>query len=206
MTSHPGKMTAEIFAAMAASRKVCEHLHLPAQAGSNRILKAMGRHYTREEYLEIVRAGRAAVPGLALASDFIVGFPGETEADFEQTAELMREARFQNCFIFKYSPRPGTRAEKMADDVPDAEKARRNHELLRIQEQISREENARKIGATVEIMADGVSPNDPSRWHGRTRQNDIVVFTNDGKAQAGDLVKIRITAATALTLFGMAND
>lgn len=205
ITSHPAYMTPELLEAMAVVPTVCEHLHLPAQSGSNRILQAMNRRYTREEYLDIVARARERVPGITFASDFIVGFPGETEADFEATADLVRQVHFQNCFIFRYSPRPGTRAATLPDDVPPREKARRNQILLKIQEEISRVENERLIGQVVEILVDGPSETDASRLHGRTRHNHIVVLepTASGHCvRAGDLIRVRITACTPLTLFG----
>jgi len=205
ITCHPKCMTADLFDAMAEVPLACQHLHLPAQAGSDAILRAMNRGYTRERYLEIIGMGRERVPDLSYASDFIVGFPGESEEQFEQTADLMRQVRYQNCFIFKYSPRPGTRAAEMDDSVPPEVKSRRNQALLKVQEEISRAAHEAMIGRTVEVLVDGPSPSDPARPRGRTRRNHIVVF-DDSTVNAGDLVHVRIDEVTPLTLFGRKTD
>ena len=181
-TSHPRFISLQLLQAMRDLPNVCEHLHMPAQSGSNRILAAMKRGYTRERYLDVVAMAREIVPGIAIAGDFIVGFPGETPEDFDATARLMAEVRFQNCFIFKYSAREGTAAAELPDDVSDADKQRRNHVLLKLQEQISREENAKYVGSTVEALTDGPSKSNPVRLSGRLRTNHIVVFDGDDRS------------------------
>ena len=201
VTSHPKDMVRAVFEAMRDVPAVCECVHLPAQSGSDRILRLMRRGITREGYCELVALARQLVPGIAIASDFLVGFPGETAEDFERTAELVRETRFQNCYVFKYSPRPGTRAAGMADDVPFEEKKRRNTALLAIQEAVSREEHARLIGREVEVLVEGRSRRDARRLTGRTRTNHIAVFESAADL-TGELVGVRITGATALTLVG----
>ena len=201
VTSNPRDTTREILEAMRDLPSVCEHLHVPAQSGSDRILSAMKRGYTAQQYRDLVAQARELVPGIALASDFIVGFPGETEADFEETAVLMREIRFQQSFVFKYSPRPGTPAVRLEDDVPWAAKKRRNVALLAIQEAINREENPKFIGKEVEALVEGPSKRNPKRLTGRLRTNHIVVFEGPPEV-AGKVVAIRITSSTPLTLVG----
>ncbi|HRU06045.1 MAG TPA: tRNA (N6-isopentenyl adenosine(37)-C2)-methylthiotransferase MiaB [Candidatus Brocadiia bacterium] len=201
VTSHPRDMSLEIFQAMRDLATVCESVHMPAQSGSDRVLAAMRRGYTAARYRELLAMARETVPGITIASDFIVGFPGETEADFEETAALVREARFQNCFIFKYSPRPGTRAAEMEDDVPEEEKKRRNNALLGIQETISLAAHKALVGSTGEVLVEGASKKDPGMLMGRLRTNEIVHFAGSATLR-GRLVRVRVRGATPLTLQG----
>jgi len=201
VTSHPKDATDELFQAMADLPSVCPHIHMPAQAGSNRILARMNRRYTREHYLALVARARQIVPGIEIASDFIVGFPGETDAEFEQTVDLVRRAEFQQCFIFKYSPRDGTAASKLPDDVPWEEKRRRNRRLLGVQEAIMRRRQAAMVGQRLEVLVEGTSSRDASKLIGRSRANHIVAFPGD-PALAGRTVPVEITDSTPLTLFG----
>lgn len=201
ITSHPASVDERLFEAMRDLNNVCEYLHLPAQSGSNRILAAMKRGYTRDEYLHKASLARSIVPGVEIASDFIVGFPGESDEDFSETVSLSREAHFANSFVFKYSARPGTRAAEMTDDVPQTEKARRNKILLSIQQEISRELQKSLEGKRVQVLVEGVSKKDKSRLTGRTRSNRIVVFEGD-ESVTGRLMEVEITGSTALTLFG----
>jgi tRNA-2-methylthio-N6-dimethylallyladenosine synthase len=201
VTSHPKDATDELFAAMAELPSVCPHLHLPAQAGSNRILAAMNRRYTREEYLDRVARARDLMPDLELASDFIVGFPGETDADYQQTADLLRRVQYQNCFIFKYSPRPGTAAADLPDDVSTETKKARNHHLLAVQEDIMRRRQAAMVGQTLEVLVEGESKNDPTKLIGRSRANHIVAFPGEPSLE-GQTLPVTITDSTPLTLFG----
>ncbi|MBI4569001.1 MAG: tRNA (N6-isopentenyl adenosine(37)-C2)-methylthiotransferase MiaB [Planctomycetes bacterium] len=201
VTSHPNFVTAEMIAAMRDLPSVCEYLHFPFQAGANRVLEAMKRRYTIEEYLDLVARVREGVPGLALATDVIVGFPGETEEEFERTAAVMEAVRFQTTFIFKYSPRERTAAFRLRDDVALAEKKRRNNALLDIQERINAEINREAVGTTEEVLVEGPSKTTPARWTGRTRTNRIVVF-DPRPDLAGRLATVRIVSATPLTLFG----
>ena len=158
VTSYPRDFTDEALQAMRDCSRICRYLHVPAQSGSDRILKLMNRGYTSSEYLDFIDRARAILPDISLASDFIVGFPTETDAEFQQTIELTRRCRFKNSFIFKYSPRPGTTAiDRFADDVPDAVKRRRNQELLSVQSQISAENNRAMIGSTVQVLVEGAS-------------------------------------------------
>ncbi len=201
VTNHPKDMSDRTIEAIASLDKVCEHVHMPAQAGSDRILKRMRRGYTAAHYRGLLRKLKERVPGVGVASDFIVGFPGETDEDFQQTARLVEDARFHGCFVFKYSPRPGTAAAKLDDDVPDEVKRERNQTLLKIQERIQAEEHKKLIGRAVEVLVEGPSKNDPDKWTGRTRDNRIVIFPRGG-LNAGDLAQIRIETCTPLTLFG----
>lgn len=212
VTSYPSEeFFDDILHAMALSPKVCHYLHMPAQSGSDRILRAMNRHYTVEQYLDLLARARQLVPEIAIAGDFIVGFPGETDEDFQATVDLVRRARYRNCFIFKYSPRPGTTAEKRHDDsVPDEVKQRRNAELLAVQETISDQLSGEFLGQTVKVLVEGLSKkahvnpinaeNHP-QLVGRTATDFIVVF-NGSPSLAGRFVDVRITATSPLTLFG----
>lgn len=204
VTSHPKDMTREVLEAMASASggtKVCKHLHMPAQSGSDRILERMERGHTAKHYLNLVSLARRLMPDIAIASDFIVGFPGETEEDFEDTVRLMEAVRFQNSYIFKYSPRPGTRAAELPDDVPMEVKKERNQRLLDLQSRISLEENKKKRGQIVEVLVEGPSKSNNKRLTGRTSQNQIVVFEGSDDLK-GELVRVRVKEATALTLFG----
>ena len=176
VTSHPADMSRDLIRTMSRLEKVCEYLHMPVQSGSDEVLKRMRRGYTAGYYREFVRYARELIPHLTVASDFIVGFPGETEEDFQETVRLMEDIRFQNCFIFKYSPRTGTKAAELKDDVPDEKKRARNMKLLELQKKISLEENTKMIGKKVEVLVEGASKSDPNRLSGRTRQNHIVVL------------------------------
>jgi len=201
VTSHPKDVTDDLLQTMAELPKVCEHLHAPAQSGSSSVLKRMNRRYTREQYNDMLdRAGRI-VPGIEIASDFIVGFPGETEEEFRETVELVRAAEFNQCFIFKYSPRPGTSAAEMPDDVPAEVKKRRNTELLAAQEEVSTRRNRAKHGRVLEVLIEGPSKNDASKLYGRSRGYDIVVVESP-TSLAGSTVSVRIVDSTPLTLFG----
>jgi len=201
-SGHPSGVTEELVRAMATLPNMAAHLHLPVQSGNDEVLLRMRRGYTRDEYLQAVARLRAAVPDIAITTDVIVGFPGETEAQFEETRTLMEEAQFDNAFIFKYSPRPGTPAAAWADDVPKAEKERRNQVLLADQDARSLRLNERWVGRTVEVLAEGPSLRNKSRWSGRTSQNKIVVFEPASDIRPGDFVSLRITRAQAQTLFG----
>jgi tRNA-2-methylthio-N6-dimethylallyladenosine synthase len=201
VTSHPKDATDELFQAMADLPAVCPHIHLPAQAGANRILERMNRGYTREHYLALVARARAIVADLEIASDFIVGFPGETDAEFEQTVDLVRQAEFQQCFIFKYSPRADTAAARLPDDVPWEVKQARNHRLLAVQEAVMRRRQAAMVGQRLDVLAQGPSKRDPTRLMGRSRANHNVAFPGD-PALAGQTVTVEIVESTPLTLIG----
>ena len=200
VTSHPRYMTPDLIEAIAELPSVCEGIHLPVQSGSNAVLKRMLRRYTREDYRRIVEACYRTIPRFALAGDFIVGFPGETEEDFEQSLDLMRAARYQNLFVFKYSPRPGTPAAKLTDDVPRTVKESRNAQLLELQRDISLEVYREAIGTTVEVLVEGPSRRNTERQTGRTRTGQIVIFPPT--ADPGELRSVRIHTATSLALYG----
>ena len=203
ITSHPRDMSEAIFRAVAELDAVCEHVHMPAQSGSDEILKRMNRHYTRRHYLDMVETGRRQLPEMAFSSDFIVGFPGETDADFEQTLALLKNVRFQQSYIFRYSPRPGTRAADMEDDVTDEIKRERQQRLLAAQEEVDSRRRAGLVGETLEVLCEGENARhkQEGQWRGRTRKNDIVVF-DAPDAQPGKIRPITISDSTALTLFG----
>ena len=181
--------------------KLCEHAHLPVQSGSNRILKAMNRGYSREWYLKIIDKLRAAQPKIAISTDIIAGFPGETEEDFEQTASLMREVEFDQAYIFKYSKRRDTPAADMPDQLSDDEKERRNQTLLQILNERMARKNRALVGQTVEILVEGRSEKGGKRMFGRTRTNRIVLF-DGSQRHKGELLPVRVERATTITLYG----
>ena len=201
ITSHPSFVRPSLVEAMRDLPKVCKYLHIPVQSGSDRVLRAMRRGYSVERYLEICEQLRSQVAGIELASDFIVGFPGETAEDFDQSVALLERVRFQNSFIFKYSPRPGTDAASLADDVPEEEKKRRNQVLLDVQEQVSLDLNRRRIGQKMEILVEGPSKRDPRRQTGRTDTHQIVNF-DAGRDLAGQFATVEISGASAVALSG----
>ena len=201
-SAHPAGCTEELIAAYRDCPKVCRHLHLPVQSGSDRILKSMGRRYDRAEYLDAVARLRAFDPEFAVTTDVIVGYPGETEEDFEATRSLMEEAGFDNAFVFKYSPRPGTRAAEMEDDVPAAEKERRDQVLLADQERRGLERNLRLVGSVRTVLAEGPSKRNRERWSGRDSGNRIVVFPPVDGVSVGDEVEVRVVEAHAQILVG----
>ncbi|MEK7776271.1 MAG: tRNA (N6-isopentenyl adenosine(37)-C2)-methylthiotransferase MiaB, partial [Planctomycetota bacterium] len=201
VTSHPADMSRDVIRTISNLEKVCEYLHIPAQSGSDKILKDMRRGYTAGYYLELINYTRECIPRMAVASDFIVGFPGETEEDFQETVRMMEDLRFHNCFVFKYSPRTGTKAAELEDNVPDEVKKARNAQLLALQKTISLEENRKLIGKTVQALVEGTSKSIAQRLSGRTRQNHIVVFTGR-QEMVGQLVDVMIQEVTDLTLYG----
>ena len=203
-SAHPKGCTDELVAVYRDCPKVCRHLHLPVQSGSDRILKEMGRRYTRAEYLAAVAKLRAFDPEFAVTTDVIVGYPGETESDFEQTRTLMDEAGFDNAFVFKYSPRPGTRSAALPDDVPTAEKERRDQVLLADQERRGQSRNDRLVGTVREVMAEGPSKRNKARWSGRDGGNRIVVW-DAGGGEIGSIVRVKITEAHPQILIGEMN-
>ena len=201
-SAHPKGCTDELVRTFRECRKVCRHIHLPVQSGSDRILKEMGRHYTRAEYLAAVAKLRAFDPSFAVTTDVIVGYPGETEEDFEATRSLMEEAGFDNAFIFKYSPRPGTRAAALPDDVPTAEKERRDQVLLADQERRGARRNQMLVGTVREVLVEGPSLRNRARWSGRETGNRIVVFEPSVPVAVGSIVPVRITEAHPQILVG----
>jgi tRNA-2-methylthio-N6-dimethylallyladenosine synthase len=197
---HPKDFRRPVIEAMAECDAVCEHAHLPLQSGSSRVLKAMRRTYGRERYLRLVEELRAAIPDLALTTDVIVGFPGETESDFRETIEVVEEVGFDGAFTFVYSPRQGTEAAAMPDQVPDEVKHERIERLVAVVQRVAAERNLERIGRVEEVLVEGPSRTDPSLLRGRTRRNTTVNFA--GPAAPGELVPVRIDAATSTTLAG----
>ncbi len=198
---HPKDMKADVIAAMAETPEVCEHVHLPAQSGSTRILKAMRRTYDRGRYLDLVARLRDAIPDLSLTTDLIVGFPGEREDDFAETLSLVEECRFDGAYTFVYSPRPGTEAaDRMADDVDADTKRERMQRLVEVVQRTAAERSTRFVGTEREVLVEGPSRTDPARRRGRLRQNITVNF--DGDAAPGALASVAITGSTSTTLTG----
>jgi tRNA-2-methylthio-N6-dimethylallyladenosine synthase len=197
---HPKDFRAPVIAAMAECDAVCEHAHLPLQSGSTRILKAMRRTYSRERFLRLVDEMRAAIPELALSTDLIVGFPGETEEDFLETVVAVEEIGFDSAFTFVFSPRSGTEAASMGDQVPEDVKRDRIERLIEVVQRVAHDRNQARIGRTEEVLVEGPSRTDPVLLRGRTRRNTTVNFA--GTASPGDLVHVEIRSATSTTLKG----
>ena len=197
---HPKDFRREVIAAMAECGAVCEHAHLPLQSGSGRILKAMRRTYSPERYLRLVAELRVAIPDLALTTDIIVGFPGETEEDFLETLEVVQDVDFDGAFTFVYSPRAGTEAAAMPDQVPDEVKRERIERLVALVQRVAAERNAARVGKVEEVLVEGPSRNEPDLLRGRTRRNTTVNFSGDGVP--GELVSVAIARATSTTLAG----
>jgi tRNA-2-methylthio-N6-dimethylallyladenosine synthase len=200
ITSHPEECREELFSAMAEMRdKVMPFIHMPPQSGSDRMLKRMARGYTRERYLDVVRTARKFCPEIEFCGDWIVGFSGETDEDFQASLKLMEEVRFQNSYVFKYSVREGTPAQKLEDDVSEDVKKARHAELNALQEKISLEKNTARIGQIEEVLVDGPSKYDETRLTGRTRSHRLIHFPGD-LSLAGKIISVRVTSATGLSL------
>jgi tRNA-2-methylthio-N6-dimethylallyladenosine synthase len=198
---HPKDFRAPVIAAMAECESVCEHAHLPLQSGSTRVLKAMRRTYSRERYLLLVDKLRSSIPDLALTTDLIVGFPGETEAEFEETVSAVEEVGYDGAFTFVYSPRQGTEAASMPDQVPEDVKRERIERLVDAVQRVAEARNRERIGGVEEVLVEGPSRNNPELLRGRTRRNTTVNFA--GSASAGELVPVTIESATSTTLKGI---
>jgi tRNA-2-methylthio-N6-dimethylallyladenosine synthase len=199
---HPKDFRRPVIEAMAQCASVCEHAHLPLQSGSTRILKAMRRTYSRERYLRLAEEMRAEIPDLALGTDLIVGFPGETDDDFEQTISAVEQVGYDSAFTFVFSPRRGTEAAEMADQVPDEVKHERIERLIEVVQRVAEARNRQRIGRVEEVLVEGPSRTDETLLRGRTRRNTTVNFT--GSAQPGELVPVEIEGATSTTLRGTA--
>jgi tRNA-2-methylthio-N6-dimethylallyladenosine synthase len=197
---HPKDFRAPVIAAMAECESVCEHAHLPLQSGSTRVLKAMRRTYSLERYLRLVDELRTAIPDLALTTDLIVGFPGETEAEFEETVSAVEEVGYDGAFTFVYSPRQGTEAASMPDQVSEDVKRERIGRLIDVVQRVAEARNRARVGRVEEVLVEGPSRNDPELLRGRTRRNTTVNFT--GTASAGELVPVTVESATSTTLKG----
>ena len=197
---HPKDFRRDVISAMAECDAVCEHAHLPLQSGSTRVLKAMRRTYSRERYLRLVDELRVAIPDLALTTDIIVGFPGETDQDFEETLEVVQEVGYDGAFTFVYSPRQGTEAAMSPDQVPEHVKKVRIEQLVEVVQRIAQRQNAARVGRVEQVLVEGPSRTDPSVLRGRTRRNTTVNFA--GSSAPGSLVEVRIDDATSTTLKG----
>jgi tRNA-2-methylthio-N6-dimethylallyladenosine synthase len=197
---HPKDFRRPLIEAMAECASVCEHAHLPLQSGSTRILKAMRRTYSRERYVRLASEMREAIPDLALTTDLIVGFPGETDADFEQTVQVVEQVGYDSAFTFIFSPRRGTEAAELPDQVPEEVKQERIEWLIEVVQRVAEQRNLARIGRVEEALVEGCSRTDESLLRGRTRRNTTVNFS--GEAQPGELVPVEITGATSTTLRG----
>lgn len=201
-TSHPKDMSDEIIAMIASRKNICNHIHLPVQSGSNTVLKAMNRKYTREWYLDRIAAIRRMIPDCGISTDMFTGFHGETEEDFEQTLSLMREVGFDSAFMFKYSERPGTFASKfLPDNVAEDVKIDRLNRMIALMNELSLESNRRDVGKTFEILVEGYSKRSHSDMQGRTQQNKVVVFPASGE-QPGDFITVKVNSVSSATLLG----
>ena len=197
---HPIGFKDDLVACFRELPQLCEHVHLPVQSGSDRILKAMHRAYTREKYLKLIGKLRAAHPGISFTTDIIVGFPGETDDDFRQTCELVREVGFDNAFIFRYSPRRATPAAEMEDQLPEVVKMERNQVLLRILDEIADRRVKSLLGCEDEILVEGESRTNPARFQGRTRTNRLVLIESNERWR-GELLPVRLTESTGFTYY-----
>jgi tRNA-2-methylthio-N6-dimethylallyladenosine synthase len=203
MTSHPKDLSSALMLSIKECPKVCHHLHLPVQSGSNAVLEKMHRGYTREEYMERVQSLRQILPDISITSDVMVGFPGEREKDFLDTLDLMKEVQFEEAYTYKYSVRPGTAAADMADDVPEEEKKKRLTELIRLQREITREKYKNLIGKIFEVLYENKSSRNETQWWGKTRSGRPVVIENK-EASPGLIGNVKIVNSTGATLIAVA--
>ena len=201
MTSHPKDLSDELIFAIAGGKNICEHIHLPVQYGSDKILKRMNRVYTVEKYLRLVEKIRAEIPNISLTTDLIVGFPGETDEDFAETLDFLREVKFDAAFTFIYSKRSGTPAATFENQIPDEIKHKRLKLLMDVQNQISLEKNSALVGKNVEVLVEGASKTDEKIFMGRTRSNKLILFAH-GDEKPGELVNVKITQAQTWLLKG----
>ncbi|MBD5642897.1 tRNA (N6-isopentenyl adenosine(37)-C2)-methylthiotransferase MiaB [Clostridium botulinum] len=201
MTSHPKDLTDDVIEAIAKCDKLCEQIHLPVQSGSSEILKKMNRHYDREKYLDVVSKIKKLIPNVALSTDIIVGFPGETEKDFEETLSLVKEVEYDSAFTFLYSIRKGTPAAKFEDQVPEDVKHKRFNRLVEVVNEISAKKNKAYEGKIEEVLVEGTSKNDENKLMGRTRTGKLVNFIGD-KDSIGEFVNVKIIKANSFSLTG----
>ena len=202
MTSHPKDLSDELIVAISSGKNICEHIHLPVQYGSDKILQRMNRVYTVEKYLQLVEKIRAAIANVSLTTDLIVGFPGETEENFQETLDFLRAVKFDAAFTFIYSKRSGTPAATFANQIDDETKHRRLEELMKVQNEISLVKNLALENSAVEVLVEGASKTNDKIFTGRTRSNKLVLFEH-GKEQAGELVNVKITKAQTWLLKGI---
>lgn len=201
-TSHPQDLSEKLLYTIAENPNLCNYIHLPVQSGSNRILELMNRTYTIEHYLNLVDKAKEIIPGVSFSTDIISGFPSETWEDHLATVEVMKQVRYDGAYMFKYSPREGTKAYKMDDDVTEEIKTKRLQEIIDIQQQISFEKNQEMIGTNEVILIEGTSKKSRDFVAGRTDSNKVVIIPSNDKIKAGDYVKVKINKATSGTLFG----
>ncbi len=202
ITAHPRDITPTLITTISSTKKVCEHLHLPLQSGSSRILNAMNRGYTAEFYQELITNIRKQIPLVSITTDIIVGFPSETEEEFEQTYRFVSQGTFDGAFIFKYSVRPQTYAASLKDDVLQEVKARRLEKLIAEQRKMNFAHNKKMVGRYEEILIEGENPRDSSSFYGRTRNNKMAFFHKDS-FKPGQIVKVKITSASTFSLKGV---
>ena len=203
-TSNPQDMTLDVVRTMAKYRNICNYIHLPVQSGSNRILKAMNRLHTREEYMQLIDDIRRLIPDCGISQDMIAGFPGETEEDHQETLSLMEYVKYDFGFMFAYSERPGTlAARKLEDDIPDTVKKRRLQEIIALQQKHSLYRTRQHLGKVEEVLIEGPSKKSDEHWMGRTSSNTVVVFPKEDY-RVGQFVNVRIDDCTSATLLGEA--
>ena len=198
---HPQDITDKLLYTMSKHDNICNYIHLPLQSGSDRILKRMNRSYTRDHYINLVKKIKSFLPNVGISTDIIVGFPGETQQDFIQTLELMSEVKFDSAFMFKYSPRRGTKATEYIDQLDEKEKQARLEKVIKLQKKHTLEKNENLIGTEVIVMVEKESKKSPNRWAGRTDSNKWVIF-DKGDLQIKDLVKIKVTDTKGISLQG----
>jgi tRNA-2-methylthio-N6-dimethylallyladenosine synthase len=199
---HPIGFRSDLIEAFGRLNKLAEHVHLPLQSGSNKILRAMRRAYTAEKYIDLVQRLRTARPGIAITTDIIVGFPGETEADYQQTRDVAEQLQFDNAFVFRYSPRLDTPAAEMPEQIPEEIKEKRNHDLLALVNESARRAGERLVGRDLQVLCEGPSKTNPARLTGRTGTNKVVVFEGSDDL-IGEMVDITIKKANAFSLYGI---
>lgn len=202
MTSHPKDLSDELIACFGDCKKLCHNIHLPVQSGSDEVLRRMNRHYNRQRYMEIVEKLRATCPDLSISTDIIVGFPGETEEDFQDTLSLVREVEYDSAFTFIYSPRVGTPAAKYDNQIPENIKHNRFDRLVDEVNRCSAKKNSEYMGRNVDVMVDGASKNDAGAWSGRTDTFKLVNFTSEEPLTEGQMVSVRITETKTFSLDG----
>jgi len=201
-TSHPQDLSDKLLYTIAEHPNLCNYIHLPVQSGSDRILKLMNRTYTVEHYLNLIEKARKIIPGVSFSTDIISGFPTETYEDHIMTLDVMQKVQYDGAYMFKYSPREGTKAYKMEDDVTEETKAKRLNEIIDLQQSISYEINQKMIGKDEVVLVEGTSKKSDQFWAGRTDTNKVVIFPANDEIKTGDYVKVKINRATSATLFG----
>lgn len=201
-TSHPQDLSDKLLETIAANKNICNYIHLPVQSGSNRILEEMNRTYTVEHYLTIIEKAKKLMPGISFSTDIISGFPTESVEDHIATLDVMQKVRYDGAYMFKYSPREGTKAFKMEDDVPEEVKSKRLSEIIDLQQSIAHEINQKAIGTEEIVLVEGPSKKSTEQFAGRTDTNKVVVFPTNSRIKAGDYLRVKINSASSATLLG----